>query len=185
LYKESLLYITHSSFVIVGLGLLGVALKTSPTEQSYRQEVVAFGSRLALTSEPTRNPRSDAYLRALYRYNNEGVLRYLNLGLFSVVWRANYDPSTDVYFAQCSYLQPSYLEVSSEPVWKLVRSLPCFALNFGGDEYHGFVDGRSSSSRLSSDFSDSHLSVQLSSLLSGGFERLQIVCCSLIHSELL
>ena len=44
---------------------------------------------------------------------NQGTLKFTNLGIATLVWEDNFDSSVGNFSSQCSYLKPSYQEILS------------------------------------------------------------------------
>ncbi len=86
------------------------ANSTNPNERSFRDNYVRLNHDLLTTSEATRRKSSEIFQNGLNRSLNENVLRYWNLGLFSVVWKDNFDSDCANYEARCEYLQVGYLD---------------------------------------------------------------------------
>lgn len=98
-----------ASVIATGLGTLIVAIKTNPTEHTFRHQVLHNSNRLSLVPQHLRNPESEDHLRCLQTSQNEGLLRILSLCFFSLMWMDNYDQCVSLYAAQCVYLKPRYL----------------------------------------------------------------------------
>ena len=47
----------------------------------------------------------------IVRANNAGILRYWNLGVFSVIWKDNYNPEFGHYKSRCKYLTVGYADI--------------------------------------------------------------------------
>ena len=93
-------------FVILALTGLAVAVKTNPTEQSFRDEMVHWTNTLLFVPSPIRNPVSESHLNYISECYNRGTVRTQSLGVLSLIWIDNYSQGCDVYKAQCSYLKP-------------------------------------------------------------------------------
>jgi hypothetical protein len=111
---------------------------------SYRANVIEAHTDMAYTSSSIQNKQVISYLKGLEQMHNNGMIRYFSFGLFSLVWRDNYDPHLGLFEAQCDYLKPSYLEILQQRVvdvgflnrwWLLERNMKDFDVN--DDEWIG------------------------------------------------
>lgn len=73
-------------------------------------------NQLALLSPWIRNATSDGHVQSLVKLHNEGRLRCASLGLLAVVYRADYDPDTMLFEAQCSNLSVPWRELPQRMV---------------------------------------------------------------------
>ena len=79
-----------------------------PDMDVYRDEVVQYSNELSQCSELTRNPRSQLYIEKLLLLDCSGSLRYINLGLCSVILeRPNYKDCYN-FTEVCPHLQPQW-----------------------------------------------------------------------------
>lgn len=91
----------------VYVGLLGGAwacFHTRPDHQSFQGALLECSNQLGLLSPWIRNSTSDSHVQNLVQLRNHGHLRHLSMGLFSLVYSADYDPDNTLYEAQCSNL---------------------------------------------------------------------------------
>ncbi|XP_061567385.1 mitochondrial import inner membrane translocase subunit Tim29 [Cololabis saira] len=98
----------------VYVSLLGGAwacFHTSPDQSSFEATMWERSNQLGLLSPWIRNASSDGHVQSLVKLHNEGRLRHASLGLFSVVYQADYDPDTMLYEAQCSDLAVPWREL--------------------------------------------------------------------------
>lgn len=103
---------------VIGYILLSSAylMKHNPNENDYVDQLIDSSNKLSRVPETTRKNVSYEYLRQIYDYNNQKVLRYQSFGLFTVVYRVNYGPELDLYQAQCNYLKPSWRTLFTERI---------------------------------------------------------------------
>ena len=90
--------------------------KTKPNEHNFRDAYVRMHHELTLLPESIKNPKSQIQRDLVTRCENEGTLRFTNLGIATLVWRDNYDSKVGLFSAQCEYLQPSYKEIVTDRV---------------------------------------------------------------------
>lgn len=93
----------------LSISTLYLLAKNNPSEIDFNNEVRKITNEVILLSEECRNPKSLEHLRYLQICNNEGVIKYKNLGIFSVMFYSDFSDNCSLYKSQCSYLQPSYL----------------------------------------------------------------------------
>ncbi|KAG9340405.1 hypothetical protein JZ751_021518, partial [Albula glossodonta] len=98
----------------VYLGLLGGAwacYATNPDDTSFESALLESANQLGLLSPWIRSGTSDGHVQSLVRLRNEGRLRYASLGVASLTYRADYDPTVSLYEAQCSFLSVPWAEL--------------------------------------------------------------------------
>lgn len=98
----------------VYMSLLGGAwacFHMKPDQSSFEATLLEYSSQLGLLSPWIRNATSDGHVQSLVKLRNEGRLRHISLGLLSLVCRADYDPDTTLYEAQCSNLSVPWREL--------------------------------------------------------------------------
>lgn len=61
-------------------------------------------------SENIRNEESVKHIELVERFFNEGILRRMNFGIFSIIWLDNYDRDCFLYKAVCPYIRLHFLE---------------------------------------------------------------------------
>nr|XP_033341896.1 mitochondrial import inner membrane translocase subunit Tim29 [Megalopta genalis] len=83
--------------------------KYNPDESSFQEQLLQNTMKLMQVGEPIRNPVSENHVKWLGQCYNEGIIRRLNLGIFSIMWVGNYDEACSLYKTVCSYLQPQYI----------------------------------------------------------------------------
>ncbi|XP_071486546.1 mitochondrial import inner membrane translocase subunit Tim29-like [Diadema setosum] len=99
-----------AGFYITSLGLIGYTWRQNPSEEGFDQELVEASNDLLLLSNFTRNPDSDRHVQKLLLLRNNGVLRYMNLGVCSIVWEDNFDKRVSSFDATCKHLKVSWRE---------------------------------------------------------------------------
>ncbi|KAM3598334.1 uncharacterized protein V6R79_016845 [Siganus canaliculatus] len=95
-------------------GVVGGAVAcfyTKPDRPSFEAALLDRSCQLGLLSPWIRNATSDGHVQSLVKLRNEGRLRHLGLGLFSLVYSADYDPDATLYEAQCSNLSVPWREL--------------------------------------------------------------------------
>ncbi|XP_043478737.1 mitochondrial import inner membrane translocase subunit Tim29 [Leptopilina heterotoma] len=95
---------------VATLGSLYFFSQHNPDMCSYRDQLLNNESKITQVAQPLRNPDSEKYVTWVEQCCNEGIIRHLNLGIISFIWLDNYDESSAVYKATCSYLKPQYLK---------------------------------------------------------------------------
>lgn len=93
-------------------GLIGSAIysyKHNPSEMDFIEQLRANNTKMVLIASDCLNPVSSQYLIFLERCYNEGIVRRLNVGIFSLLWLADYDRAVNLFKATCSYTKPELL----------------------------------------------------------------------------
>ena len=83
--------------------------KHNPDEVAFREQLLSSASKVLQIGQPIRNPVTTYYLKWVEQCHNEGLIRRLNLGIFSVLWLHDFDKDCKIYKATCPYLKPRYL----------------------------------------------------------------------------
>lgn len=88
--------------------------RTNEGLRSYSSEVVSACNRVASVSENSRNPESFAFVQNIGEWNCHGLLRQIDLGFSTIIYRADSNPEVALFRYQCSYLKPSLKEFLQE-----------------------------------------------------------------------
>ena len=96
-----------------------VAYKTSPCEESYLANIVESSNELLLCGSE-RSQKTENYFQNIFQLWSKGMLRYKNLGLFSIVYYSEHNKETKSFKAVCKY---------SNPRW---HNMPEYVLDIGG-----------------------------------------------------
>lgn len=100
-----------ASVYVTLLAGAGACFYTKPDQSSFEASLLDRSCQLGLLSPWIRNATSDGHVQSLVKLRNEGRLRHLGLGLFSLVYRADYDLDATLYEAQCSNLSVPWREL--------------------------------------------------------------------------
>ncbi|KAI4497006.1 hypothetical protein M0802_007954 [Mischocyttarus mexicanus] len=84
--------------------------KHNPDEESFRNDILLNATMLVLVGENVRNEKSVEHIELLERYYNEGIIRRLSFGIFSVIWLDDYHHDCYLYKTVCPYLGVHYLK---------------------------------------------------------------------------
>lgn len=93
-------------------GLGGAAVysyKHNPNETDFIEQLRLYNIKMVLLDPVCQNRVSSQYLIFLERCYNEGIVRKLNLGIFSLLWLDNFDRALGLYKATCPFTQPELL----------------------------------------------------------------------------
>ncbi|KAL4658074.1 hypothetical protein GN956_G1893 [Arapaima gigas] len=96
------------------VGLLGGAwacYHTNPDDTSFESNLLNMANKLGLLSPWIRSRLSDSHVQGLLQLQNQGRLRYVSLGMVSMMYRADYDPASSLYEARCSFLSVPWSEL--------------------------------------------------------------------------
>lgn len=91
-------------------------VSTNPNEHSYRSELLESSNSMLYISPAVRNPSAVQHLEYLEKCYNTGVVKRLNLILFSVMWIDEFSDNIQAYKANCKYLKPTILSVHKRAV---------------------------------------------------------------------
>lgn len=93
--------------ILYGSGIFGYyCLKTNPTYQTYLAQLRQYQCDITFVAEPIRNPKAIEYLQLMERCHNQGTLKRISFGIFSILWIADYNDDLNLYKAVCPYLGP-------------------------------------------------------------------------------
>lgn len=117
--------------------MIFTAIQTNPDEQSFNDNLIECITTLTMVSDPIRSPTAEQHIQSLIRCQNQGLLRRTNLILLTIMWVADYSKDTDIYAAQCKYLQPRYLTFHERIIdvglygtwWNLKRKMIDYDIN--------------------------------------------------------
>lgn len=93
------------------MGGAWLCLHFNPDRLSFDALLLENSNQLGLLSPWIRSGTSDNHIQSLVKLHNEGRLRYLSLGILSLVYWADNDPNTALYEAQCSSLSVPWREL--------------------------------------------------------------------------
>ena len=118
-YKEALKELAQSSkqkpikaTLIGGTFLFAwYANHHNPDEESFKSELIKVNNDLTAVPESHRNRVSTNHQLELNRANNSGVLRHWNLGIFSIIWKDNYNAEFGHFKSTCKYLKVGYTDL--------------------------------------------------------------------------
>ena len=112
-------------------------MSTNPDKKNFYETLLESADEMILVSELNKNSATEERLRLLHASFNDGTVRHMNLGLFSLIWLGNYHPDLGVYPAQCSYLKPGIRDFHERVVdvgflgkwWNMSRYMKDFDIN--------------------------------------------------------
>ena len=87
------------------------ANRHNPDEKSFNDLLVNINNDLTMVSDLCRNNSSTQHQFEVVRAQNAGTLRYWNLGLFSIIWKDNYNSDFGHVKARCKYLTVGYTDI--------------------------------------------------------------------------
>lgn len=94
-------------------GTLGASMvysfKHNPTETDFIEQLRSYNAKMVLIDPVCHSPSSSQYLTFLERCYNEGIVRRLSVGVFSMLWIDNYDRALGLYKATCKFTKPDLL----------------------------------------------------------------------------
>lgn len=84
--------------------------RTNEGLRSYRSEVVSACNRIGSVTENSRNPQSYKFVKTIGELNCHGLLRQVDLGFSTIIYKSNANPENALFRYNCSYLNPSIKE---------------------------------------------------------------------------
>lgn len=90
------------------------SFRTNEGLRSYHSEVTGACNRIAAVTENSRNPESLKFVNNVGELKCHGLLRQIDLGFSTIVYRTDTNPETALYRYNCSYLRPSIKEFAQE-----------------------------------------------------------------------
>lgn len=99
-----------ASVYITSLCVAGYLCSTNPDENSFDRALVNASNDLLQVSDLVRNQISDMHLQSLLEMRNKGVLRRMNLGVCSIIWRDNYGANLGLFDSSCKHLKVPWKE---------------------------------------------------------------------------
>lgn len=105
-----------SSLVTVITGCAYYCASTNPDDNSYRSRLIDSTNSMLYVPSTVRNQSTVKQLEYLEKCYNAGVVKRLNLILFSVIWIDEFNDNIQVYKANCKYLKPSIFSVHQRAV---------------------------------------------------------------------
>jgi hypothetical protein len=115
--------------------------------RSYTSEVVSACNRLGAVTENCRNPLSNQFIQQIGELNCHGLLRQIDLGFSTLIYRADSNPELALFRYNCPHLKPSFSELITERLVDL--GILGYWLNLGlkmkdydvnEDEYKGMLN---------------------------------------------
>lgn len=88
--------------------------RTNEDLRSYHCEVISACNRIASVTENSRNPKSLKFVHKVGELNCHGLLRQIDLGFSTIIYKTDTNPETALYRYNCSYLNPSMKEFVQE-----------------------------------------------------------------------
>lgn len=85
------------------------AMNTNPDAKSYYETLVETADNVVMVPRANLNPRAEQRLKVLRQSYNEGIVRHMSLGVFSIMWLGNFHSDVGLYPSQCDYLKPGII----------------------------------------------------------------------------
>ncbi|XP_072391003.1 mitochondrial import inner membrane translocase subunit Tim29 [Diabrotica undecimpunctata] len=97
-----------SAVYLSGLSFLAYCGTHNPDLRNFRAKYIDSANQLALVNSSVANPNSINHLKYIEKCFNANLIRFINLGVFSIVWVDEFSEDCDNYECNCSYLQVPY-----------------------------------------------------------------------------
>lgn len=88
--------------------------RTNEGLRSYTSEVVSACNRLGAVTENCRNPFSSQFVQEIGELNCHGLLRQVDLGFSTLIYKADSNPDLALFRYNCSQLKPTLFELLGE-----------------------------------------------------------------------
>lgn len=88
--------------------------RTNEGLRSYSSEVVGACNRVASVNQNSRNPESYKFVQNIGEWNCHGLLRQIDLGFSTIIYKADCNPEVALFRYNCSHLKPSLKEFFKE-----------------------------------------------------------------------
>lgn len=105
-----------SSLATVFMGCAYYCVSTNPDECCYRSELIDCTNSMLYVPPTIRNPTTVKQLEYLEKCYNAGVVKRLNVVLFSIIWIDEFNDDIQAYKANCKYLKASIFSVHKRAV---------------------------------------------------------------------
>ncbi|KAF7281252.1 hypothetical protein GWI33_004986 [Rhynchophorus ferrugineus] len=99
------------SFYFTGASFLTLCMSLNPNVQSFRAKYIQSANDIGLVPVSLANPQAINHLKYIERSFNQNLIRYINLGIMSIMWTDKYSDDCDLYESNCSYLQVPYWDI--------------------------------------------------------------------------
>ncbi|CAH1114466.1 unnamed protein product [Psylliodes chrysocephalus] len=127
-----------SALYLSGISLLSYCATHNPDLITFRAKYVESANELALINPNAANPMAINHLKYIENCYNSNRIRYINLGILSIVWVDEFSEDCDTYECKCSYLQVPYrrfgeriLDVGFLNTWWVIsRRMLDYDINF-------------------------------------------------------
>ncbi|XP_065364176.1 mitochondrial import inner membrane translocase subunit Tim29 [Calliphora vicina] len=124
-------------YAITGYGLYQCG-KRNPDEEDFHKQFRTASNDLIMVNPSLQNPKSAAYIRRLQGDLNQNRLRFLSLGICTILWEDLYDQDDCTYPAQCEYTQVNFWNFHEQIVdigfwnqfWRLKYEFYNFDVNY-------------------------------------------------------
>jgi hypothetical protein len=84
--------------------------------KSYTSEVISACNRIGAVTESSRNPLSNQFVQQVGELNCHGLLRQIDLGFSTLIYKADADPELALFRYNCTHLKPSFIELLTERI---------------------------------------------------------------------
>ncbi|XP_030754725.1 mitochondrial import inner membrane translocase subunit Tim29 [Sitophilus oryzae] len=101
----------RSGLYFTGASLLGLCASLNPDMQSFRAKYIQSANDLGLVPTTLANPQALNHLKYIERSFNHNLIRYINLGVLSIIWVDKFSEDCNLYENTCSYLQVPFWEI--------------------------------------------------------------------------
>ncbi|XP_022911278.1 mitochondrial import inner membrane translocase subunit Tim29 [Onthophagus taurus] len=115
--------------IFTGIGLATFCAKMNPDATHFRNDYLKACNDLILVHTSLQKQVSADHLKFIEHCYNIKVLRYTNLGLFSIVWVDQFSDACKIFEAECPYLQIEYgkfygrvIDIGFLNTWWILRS---------------------------------------------------------------
>lgn len=98
-------------------GLIGFTISLFALNEdikSFTSDIVSASNRLALVEASSKNPKSLAHITHLRDLEGHGLLRQVDLGFATLIYKASCHQDSRLYKCNCDYLRPTIKEFATK-----------------------------------------------------------------------
>lgn len=132
-FTESKANPAKSIIFVILCGMVSVCVKRCPDFNSFKKELIECSNELGLCPEVIRNDQTKSCIDRITALLNNGCIRHLNLGVFSLMIQRPHSSKCCNYHEVCKHLQPRFyqqIEVIDIGVWNKWLILNKTMVNF-------------------------------------------------------
>lgn len=115
-----------------------ICSQRNPSEEDFTRQFRLATNEMILVHPSMQNPKSDSYIRRIQGNINQNRLRFLSLGICTLMWEDLYDSDDCTYPAICEYTKVSFWSIPERVIdvgfwnkfWRLEYELYNYDVNY-------------------------------------------------------